>query len=182
MQTRIAATNISPGLCRASPLATFGRCPARCVYHIEWLDNTVNAYAWRQNGQRHVALLGGIIRHRFMQRQGVGLVLAHELGHHYGGAPTYPSNGLSCEGQADYWGASVGMRAVWRGVHYFEEMRAAIDQLFNLFSNGVVRTISEEEEEQIYAESAGCSHPPAACRRDTYIAAMRLDPKPACAG
>lgn len=29
------------------------------TYHVKWADNTVNAYAWREGGARHIALLGG---------------------------------------------------------------------------------------------------------------------------
>lgn len=152
------------------------------VYHIEWLDNTVNAYAWREGGQRHVALLGGLIRHRHVKRQGLGLVLAHELGHHYGGPPVYPSNGLSCEGTADYWGSAFGMRAAWPGEHYLEEIAPAIDQLYLLFSQGLLMSITEEEAQEIFEAAAACSHPPADCRRSTYWAGARLQPKPGCAG
>lgn len=151
-------------------------------YHIEWLDNTVNAYAWRQGGRRHVALLGGLIRHREIKVEGLGLVLAHELGHHYGGAPTYPSNGLSCEGQSDYWAALIGMREVWWGEEYLRQTIAGAEQLYRLFAFGVVSSLTPEEEKEQIKTAGSCSHPPAACRRETYLAAVRAEPKPTCAG
>ena len=117
-----------------------------------------------------------------MRQEGLGLVLAHEIGHHYGGPPLYPNNGLSCEGQADWWGANIGMREVWWGEEYIRQTLAAADQLYDFFSNGLIMTISEQEEATLFTTSGNCSHPPAACRRDTYIAATRAQPKPACAG
>lgn len=151
-------------------------------YHIEWNDNTVNAYAWRQGGRRHVALLGGLIRHRHIQVEGLGMVLAHEIGHHYGGPPYYGNNGLSCEGQADWWAASIGMREVWWGEEAIRQIVAAAEQLYLLFTQGLVKSISDDEEATLYENALGCSHPPAACRRDTYLAGANAQPKPPCAG
>jgi len=150
------------------------------TYHVDWDDDTVNAYAWRNWwGTRHVALKGGLLRHKDLQIEGIALVLAHEIGHHYGGKPTY-SSGLSCEGQADYWAAKIGMREVY-GNSYRDMMEPAMDQLYNFFSKGVEMTITPAEELERFAKD-GCSHPPAACRRSTYEAAMNHEPKPACAG
>lgn len=152
------------------------------TYHIEWNDNTVNAYAWRQGGRRHVAILGGLIRHQHIAVEGLGLVLAHELGHHYGGAPTYPNNGLSCEGQADWWGASIGMREIWWGEEAIRQIISGADQLYLMFTQGLVKSISDEEEAALFDAALGCSHPNATCRKKTYLAAASALPKPSCAG
>jgi hypothetical protein len=151
------------------------------VYHVDWDDETVNAYAWMENGKRHVALLGGLLRHKAIGMEGIGLVLAHELGHHYGGPPLYSGSGLSCEGQADYWGASVGMRSAW-GNQYRTQMLSAIDQLDKFFSKGLVSELTPEQELVRHKAEGECGHPPAACRKQTYQAAMAGLPKPACAG
>lgn len=141
------------------------------VYHVDWYNNTVNAYAWVEGGVRHVALLGGLIRTEALELEGIALILAHELGHHYGGAPTYP-DGLSCEGQADFFGARNVMRKVWFGESYLSTMTKAITQLENFFgfAPGLVG-----------APAAGCTHPPGSCRIDTYNRAVELKPKPDCA-
>ena len=156
------------------------------VYHIEWADNTVNAYAWIEGGRRHVALLGGLIRHYAMGAEGVALVTAHELGHHYGGAPTYPNSPLSCEGQADYWGAASAMREVWWGPEYIRQMQAAIPQLDGLF-NGVILPAAKDTgaflpSGKTVTAPLVCSHPPAPCRKLTYQSALEAKPKPVCAG
>ncbi len=156
--------------------ALFERWYGGVRYDIAWGDNRVNAYAWRDaDGTRHVQLLGGLIRHRSLLEDGLSLVIAHELGHHYGGNPVYPGSDLACEGQADHWGARVAMRQVWRS-RYVAVMFDAIDQLYNLFTTGLVATTP------VTPSLGGCSHPPADCRRDTYLAAMRLSGKPGCAG
>jgi hypothetical protein len=160
----------------------FKRFYPNIVYHIEWLDNTVNASAWKEGDERHVRLYGGLIRHKAIKQEGLGLVLAHEIGHHYAGTPTYPNSDLSCEGQADYWAAKIAMREVWWGEEYIQQVQAGADQLYDLFKNGLLMTISPEEEANLFISLEGCSHPPAECRRDTYLAALRLASKPTCAG
>jgi len=151
------------------------------VFHIEWSDDTVNAYAWREGGKEHVAILGGLLRHQAIGVEGAGLVLAHEIGHHRGGEPRYPApnDWASCEGQSDYWGALVAMRKVWWGPYALEQTKKGADQLYNLFSNGlsIGNLIADPPE-----VASACSHPPALCRFNTYLAAMRADEKPACAG
>lgn len=142
-------------------------------YHIDWFNDEINAYAWIQNGRRHVALLGGLIRHPSLDVEGLSLVTAHELGHHYGGAPTYPNSTLSCEGQADYFGVRNIMRRVWFGEYYSTTVVRAITQMASFF--GVREPGSN-------TGAGGCNHPPGACRIHTYNAAFSLTPKPSCAG
>ncbi|MGY3618825.1 hypothetical protein [Bradyrhizobium sp. USDA 10063] len=163
----------------------FSRFYPDVTYHVEWADNTVNAYAWIEGGRRHVALLGGLIRHQAMGVEGLSLVTAHELGHHYGGAPTYPNSPLACEGQADYWGARSGMREVWWGPEYVRQMQEAIPQLDQLFQGIIVPTESSAGAflpPSGHAAPLTCGHPPAACRKATYQAALEAQPKPVCAG
>jgi len=141
-------------------------------YHLDWADNTVNAYAWVQNGVRHVALKGGLIRHFALELEGIALVLAHELAHHYGGSPTFPG-GLSCEGQADYAGVNIIMRRVWFGEQYITTADRGIQQMANFF--GV------PNDPTVPGGSSNCNHPPGACRIATYHAAVSLRRKPNCA-
>lgn len=151
------------------------------TYHIEWADNRVNAYAWMSGGKRHVALLGGLLRHVYVKQEGAGLVLAHEIGHHYGGDPKYPGSWASCEGQSDYWGALIGMRKVWWGHYAIEQTQAGADQLRNLFAFGLLGGNLFDLITLSPSSTATCSHPPAQCRYETYIAGMRADSKPSCA-
>jgi len=151
------------------------------TYQIDWDNDTANAYAWKNGDQRFVMILGGLIRHKAIQMEGISLVLAHELGHHYGGEPTYPGSGLSCEGQADYWGAKTGMRTVWRE-QYRAQMMPAIQQVYAFLSRGVRKDIAAASGWPWSKKPKGCDHPPADCRLQTYQAAMDDKPKPECAG
>lgn len=142
------------------------------VYHFDWADDTVNAYAWVQNGVRNVAILGGLVRHLALELEGIALILAHELAHHYGGEPRFPG-GLTCEGQSDYYGVAVVMRRVWFGEDYILKADRGITQLAQFF--GV------PNDPTVPGGSSGCTHPPAACRIATYHSAITLGGLPGCA-
>jgi len=183
------------------------------VYEVVWEDNTVNSYAWMDGNTKHVAILGGICRHIAMKQEGIALVVAHETGHHYGGPPQYPDQPWSsCEGQADYWGACIGMRAVFWGPESLRMIQAGAEQLRDLFTNGLVPIVQVRSEDSktkpkkelvdvlseysakddkgsstmhfdvMPMEGGFCGHPPAECRYQTYLAALDFNPKPACAG
>jgi hypothetical protein len=147
-----------------------------------WNSNTVNAFAgYDADGTPTVEIHGGLVRHPDIRIEALALVVAHEIGHHEGGPPTYPNDPRSCEGQSDYYGAAVIMREVYPGRQYLDYMIPATDQLHAFFTVGLVEDQNSEEVKQRFAAN-NCGHPPADCRRDTYNAAIDLDPKPACAG
>jgi hypothetical protein len=154
-------------------LDQYGAFYPQIAYQLDWADDTVNAFAWIDaTGTRHVAIKGGLVRHFALQMEGIALVIAHETGHHYGGPPTFPS-GLSCEGQADFAGVRDVMRKAWFGDQYAAMVIPAIAQMANFF--GVPNSPIAP------GGSAGCDHPPGACRIATYYGAFRLAGKPSCA-
>lgn len=79
----------------------------------KWTDGTVNAYAQQSGSQWKVAMFGGLARHKTITKDGMSLVVCHELGHHIGGAPK-KLNGMSGwasnEGQADYFSSLKCLR------------------------------------------------------------------------
>ncbi len=97
------------------------------TFKSEWKSNTVNAYAQRfgvedEDGEEHapfddwrVIFLGGLARHKHVTRDGFTLIVCHELGHHFGGTPTYDgqTSWASNEGQADTFSVSKCMRRLW---------------------------------------------------------------------
>jgi len=146
-------------------------------FTLDWASNEVNAYAWVEHGtgQRRVDIKGGLVRDLALQLEGIALVVAHELGHHYGGDPTggHP-DGLSCEGQSDYAGVAWIMRKVWFGNQYPKTVRPGIAQMADFF--GV------PDDPTAPGGNAGCSHPAGGCRIATYYRAAALTDKPGCAG
>lgn len=80
-----------------------------------WTDETVNAYAEQSGTTWKVSMFGGLARHETITRDGMALVVCHEVGHHIGGAPLYSwkSGWASTEGQSDYFATTKCLRQVW---------------------------------------------------------------------
>lgn len=84
------------------------------VINRKWEDPTVNANAWRSGyGATEINMFGGLARRPEVLPSGFALVLCHELGHLYGGAP-YVHVGLkmAAEGQSDFYGAGWCLKNV----------------------------------------------------------------------
>ncbi len=81
-----------------------------------WADGTVNAYAM-QYGSMEVLIYGGLARHKAITKDGLSLIVCHEIGHHIGGAPKKIGgpvvNWASNEGQADYFATLKCLRKAW---------------------------------------------------------------------
>ncbi len=88
-----------------------------------WTDGTVNAYASQSGKTWKVAMFGGLARHETITKDGMALVVCHEIGHHIGGAPKKGGGGwwggdtasswASNEGQADYFATLKCLRKSW---------------------------------------------------------------------
>jgi hypothetical protein len=142
------------------------------TFHLVWENNAVNAVAYVRNGQRHVEIWGGLVRHKSLGPEAVALITGHELGHHYSGKP---GGSLCCEGQADYGGTRDLMRKAWFGEQYVNTVKKGIAQVAGFFNVA--------DDPNIPDGPGGCSHPPGKCRVATYYTALTLEnPKPKCAG
>src|SRR5215831_1288862 len=79
-------------------------------YDLLWEPRTVNAQAFHGTRGPTVRLYGGLGRHRRAGLESIALALAHETGHHLGGAPRHPLyKSISSEEQADAWAMTVGL-------------------------------------------------------------------------
>ena len=73
-----------------------------------------NAQAFRAGKVRHVRLYGGLVRHRKIGSAGLAFALAHETGHHLGGAPHLEYlPWLSSEERASEWALTDGLPMVF---------------------------------------------------------------------
>ena len=84
----------------------------------DWEDGTVNSYASQSGKTWKVASFGGLARYKGMTSDAFALVACHELGHHFGGAPTYSRYGstwTASEGQSDYYGTLKCMKHYLNG-------------------------------------------------------------------
>ena len=80
-----------------------------------WTDSRLNAEAVQENENWIIKMYGGFARYRTMDKDGLMLVICHEMGHHLGGAPRFTSilPWSSVEGQSDYFAATKCLRHVW---------------------------------------------------------------------
>jgi hypothetical protein len=83
---------------------------ANLVIERKWQDGTVNAYAFQQGRDWHVAMFGGLARHRLLNHDGFMSVACHEFGHHLGGSPR--RGWAAVDGQSDYFSTSKCMKRV----------------------------------------------------------------------
>ncbi len=141
------------------------------TFILDWHNSNGNAFAIRLDGQPYVIVQGGLARVKALDLQGLSIVIAHELGHLYGGEPA-GVDGYSCEGQSDFYGVRIVMRKVWYDTLYAEMVFPGIDQieeLFNLLSN-------------VGTSGIGCVTPTLECRIVTLRAGATSQYLPACAG
>ena len=83
-------------------------------YDLYWETRLMNAQAYIGEKGRSVRLYGGLGRHRRVGVEGVAFALAHETGHHLGGAPHHQFyTTISSEERADEWATEVGLPAVF---------------------------------------------------------------------
>jgi len=87
----------------------------------QWGNNTPNAFARKTFGNWQVVITGGLARHPAMSKDGVALVVCHEIGHHLAGFP-FVETGIAAllgldwvanEGEADYYATQVCARKIW---------------------------------------------------------------------
>ena len=70
---------------------------------IDWENNSVNAFASKEEEKMFITILGGLLRHKRMNISILQTVLCHELGHHLGGAPYKRGRWSTVEGKSDYY-------------------------------------------------------------------------------
>ncbi len=104
------------------------------VIEKRWEDATVDAFATRDDLNNPVIVInGGLARHPEMTRDGLALLICHEVGHHLGGAPKNyrGTSGLrgwsSAEGQADYFATTKCLPNIFKNDSDFKNFENDVD-------------------------------------------------------
>ena len=112
------------------------------AYDVLWQTPVVNAQAFWSQARPHVRLYGGLARHRRASAAGIAYALAHETGHHLGGAPRHEIYiWLSSEARADAWAEETGLEQVLGhelGQRYAKLGRRQLARLLRLNERGGV--------------------------------------------
>ncbi|EQC45544.1 hypothetical protein [Bacteriovorax sp. Seq25_V] len=174
----------------------------KLIVERDWKNARVNAHATRDDQDNPMIVVrGGLARHPDITPDGLLLMLCHELGHHYGGAPkifrgnTDRRSWSSAEGQADYFATSKCMPKIIEqdDSQVPESVQKSVEQVcFSVNCNRMVmaamsvgrvfaslRTdwnvpeIGKTSEEKI--SKTIYSHPNPQCRFNTFIAGVNCD-------
>lgn len=144
------------------------------TFLFDWYSDTVNSFSWVDvdSKDKYVYLSGALARIEGFDYEGVALALAHEIGHLYG--KPVVRDGVTCEGEADFYGALNVLRRVWFGEYYFEFTSRAVEQLTTLYAYLAPAPGP-------LTDAAGDPYPSNDCRIETIDTAMRSPKIPACA-
>lgn len=83
---------------------------------LYWDVEEGNAMTSFKDGKAYFAFSGGLLRGRYMTKDGFLFAACHEMGHHFGGFPKEKElNWCSVEGQADYFANLQCMKEVLKG-------------------------------------------------------------------
>lgn len=102
------------------------------VFYLDNENELPNAYSFNQLGVPFIVINGGLIRTKCVYFELLALVIAHEIGHLYGGDPK-AKNGYTCEGMADFAAISAIFPYVWFGYYSYSYRSAAIAQVQTFF-------------------------------------------------
>lgn len=110
-----------------------------------WTDSTVNAETDRSTDDKTwwVKIYGGIARRKEVTKDGLALILCHEIGHQISGYPLKYSEWSATEGQSDYWATQGCAQAMWRN-----------DSDINAGYRAVVPTYVKERCDKVWASEA----------------------------
>ncbi|MEP3047170.1 MAG: hypothetical protein ABJL55_17940 [Roseibium sp.] len=144
-------------------------------FRLDWPALEPNAFSWRTYGVPFVVLNGGLVRMEGVNFNTLALVIAHELGHLYGGPPLTGTGEYSCEGQADY-AATIGvLRGVIYTTQYYATTSAAVDSVETFFSY-----IDTENRKGVPGQT--CNGLSIDCRMRAFRAGLHTQFLPECAG
>ena len=107
----------------------------KLIINGEWENDRVNAHATRDDYNNAVInILGGMVRHPEMTRDGLYMIMCHELGHQFGGAPkkfrgrSDKRSWSSAEGQADYFAVTKCLPLLFSDREENKRLLALVDE------------------------------------------------------
>ncbi len=143
-------------------------------FYLDEQNELPNAYAFREFGTSFVIVTGGLMRMQSIKFEAMAFIIAHELGHLYGGPPLNENN-YTCEGMADYAAIVAILPRVWYGNYAAPIIQKAMEQLTEYF--GYI-----PKAQQGGKPGSTCMNLSVECRLNTMKAAFSVMPLPECAG
>jgi hypothetical protein len=144
-------------------------------FRLEWGEVMPNAFSWFSYDVPFVVINGGLVRTKGVDYNTLALIIGHELGHLYGGAPLSGDGVYSCEGQADY-AATIGvLRGVYYVTEYYKVASAGVKGVENFFN--YIDPINRKG-----VPGQTCDGLSTDCRLQAFRAGLNTQNLPECAG
>jgi hypothetical protein len=103
----------------------------KLIVNRKWNEKIINANVNRDKkyeGTVEINMYGGLARRQEITPAGFAIVLCHELGHAYAGAPyVYTPTELSAEGLADWYSTRHCLKRVWERVPTLQKLAASYE-------------------------------------------------------
>ncbi len=144
------------------------------TFYLDENNDTPNAYSFFEYDKPFVVITGRLLRTHCVMFESLALIIAHELGHLYGGKPQ-DRHGYTCAGMADFVAISAVIPEVWFGYYSINIVKDSIEQIRKLFE-----FISPKHREGIPGNK--CSHISIDCRLKSIENASQTQQLPMCAG
>ena len=144
-------------------------------FRLDWQAVEPNAFSWTTYDVPFVVINGGLVRTEGMNTATMAVIIAHELGHLYGGAPLSSNGKYSCEGQADYAATAGVLRAVLNVSEYYNMTKQGIEGVKTLF-----QFIDPANRKGVPGQV--CDGISTKCRLVSFEAGLHNKPLPECAG
>lgn len=144
------------------------------IFYYDKETQMPNAYSFHEYGQTFVVVNGGLARLALMDFDCMAFVIAHELGHLYGGEPKNLAE-YTCEGQADFFAVTGVLPKVWYGLSAGPVISGALTTLAPFFN--LIDPVLRKGK-----KGNTCMYISTDCRLEAINAAFHMMPLPACAG
>jgi hypothetical protein len=124
-------------------------------FYLDWENIHPNAYAFREFGQEHVVLSGGLVRTPGIYEEGLGIIIAQAAAFF-----TKPVDDkvlvsqLLPRVQADYYGIGYIMRVAW-GLNRSDLVEKGLDQIREFFGN-ITDNVTGDPENSLDDPSISC--------------------------
>jgi len=150
----------------------------------QWDVDWINALAYVTEEGAHIAMFGGMARAPYMDRDGLELILCHELGHHLAGPPLKKKSAwASAEGQADYFATNSCLKELWKDdpenfkARSLEASKNVI-KMIAVVSEDVLPDIATPD--PLIVQETELDYPSLQCRLDTFVAGTFNSSRPKC--
>lgn len=144
------------------------------TFYLDEDNDMPNAYSFFEYEKPFVVVTGRLIRTQCIMYESLALIIAHELGHLYGGDPK-DKHGYSCAGMADFTAISAVIPEVWFDYYSINIVKDSIEQIRKLFD-----FISDEHKHGLLGNK--CSQISIDCRLQSMENASQTRQLPQCAG